>query len=298
MLESGIELAITAWRTAMITARTFDEDMPEMPQVLYELARGYLRTLLPTIEEDKLIFKQPEGLGFLESVVLMDAPEMMWMWWNGYGDFGFSFTSKCSKHLKQIVLALHTHHDAFNAFPPLYTVDEKGKPLHSWRVLILPFIEQNALYEKIRLDEPWDSEHNKQFHNVVVPVYACPKNKTEGTKNCHYSVIAGGIFTRAKKAGDHTGSGFGDIQDGTSNTIALVEVKEGFCWMDPSADVTLEELVMGINVEGGWVGGKHSGGINVAMFDGSVHFLPNETPRGTLHGLATPNGGENNVLLP
>jgi hypothetical protein len=204
---------------------------------------------------------------------------------------------QCANHEKQIALAFHSYHDANDAFPPLYTVDENGKPLHSWRVLILPFIEQNALYQKIRLDEPWDSEYNKQFHNVVVPLYACPANKTEGTKNCHYSVIAGGVFTRAKKAGDVTGSNMGGISDGISNTLAVVEVKEAFCWMNPLADVTLEEFVKGINVEGGWVGGKHSGGINVALFVGSTHFLPNNTPKGTLHGLATPNGDEN-VWLP
>ena len=66
----------------------------------------------------------------------------------------------CTNNIKQILLALHDYHDTCDALPPLYTVDEEGNPLHSWRVLILPFIGQQALYQQINLDEPWDSEHN------------------------------------------------------------------------------------------------------------------------------------------
>ena len=64
----------------------------------------------------------------------------------------------CCGHMSQLTLAFLVYHEVHGSFPPAYTVDENGKPLHSWRVLILPFIEQKALYDKIRLDEPWDSE--------------------------------------------------------------------------------------------------------------------------------------------
>ena len=56
---------------------------------------------------------------------------------------------------------MHVHHDAKQSFPPAYTADKDGKPLLSWRVLILPYVEQNELYKQFHLDEPWDSEHNK-----------------------------------------------------------------------------------------------------------------------------------------
>ncbi len=81
---------------------------------------------------------------------------------------------QCANNMKQILIGLQNYHDTYNAFPPAYTVDEDGKPLHSWRVLILPFIEQQALYEQIRLDEPWDSEHNRQFHAVNMQEFRCP----------------------------------------------------------------------------------------------------------------------------
>ena len=206
---------------------------------------------------------------------------------------------QCSNNIKQIVLAFHNYHDTYDALPPLYTVDENGKPLHSWRVLILPFIDQAALYQQIRLDEPWDSEFNKQFHNVVIPTYFCPDNtlvNPAGKLNCTYSVIAGEAFAPAKKAGERNGKHFAAIQDGTSNTLAIVEVKQPFCWMDPTADVDLATLVKGINAADGRVGSFHEKGINAGMLDGSVHFISQTVDKAILRALGTIAGGESAAL--
>ena len=78
--------------------------------------------------------------------------------------------TQCMNHLKQVALALHNYHDVFQAFPPAYTVDEDGKPLHSWRTLILPYLEQAALYEQIDLSKPWDAPENRHLANMsIVP---------------------------------------------------------------------------------------------------------------------------------
>jgi len=172
---------------------------------------------------------------------------------------------QCSNYEKQIALALYNYHETHGALPPLYTVDEEGNPLHSWRVLILPFVAQQSLYQQIRLDEPWDSEHNSQFHDQMSFIFKCPSNPHSG---CCYSAIAGGIFSPAKEPGSITGLKFSDIRNGVSNTLAIVEVKEPFCWMDPTADVTLEEFTSGIKV-----GSYHSGGFNGTFMDCSVRFL-------------------------
>ncbi|HSG73025.1 MAG TPA: DUF1559 domain-containing protein, partial [Planctomycetaceae bacterium] len=68
----------------------------------------------------------------------------------------------CKNNLKQIGLALHNYHDSFGTFPPAYTVDADGKPLHSWRTLILPFVEQQSLYDSIDLTKPWDDPANAE----------------------------------------------------------------------------------------------------------------------------------------
>lgn len=73
----------------------------------------------------------------------------------------------CSMNLKQIAIGLYNYADTYGRFPPAWTVDSQGKPLHSWRVLILPYLEYQHLYDKIRLSEPWDSEYNRQFHDKM-----------------------------------------------------------------------------------------------------------------------------------
>jgi len=195
---------------------------------------------------------------------------------------------QCGNHEKEILLALHTYNDANNAFPPLYTVDKNGKPLHSWRVLILPHIGQYDLYDEIRLDEPWDSEHNKQFHDKMPDVYHCPSNPSKG---CTYSVIAGEGFVPAKKTNVQTGISVSNIPDGTSHTIAIIEVKEPFCWMDPTADIDLETLAKGFNAPGG-AGSYHASGVNAGMFDGAVLCIPQTIDMETLRASGTIRGRE------
>ena len=174
-----------------------------------------------------------------------------------------------SNYERQIGIALHNYHDSYGAFPPLYTVDEEGNPLHSWRVLILPFIEQQHLYKKIRLDEPWDSDHNKQFHDQMPMIYKCPNHSGDRQRDCTYSAVAGWAFVPAKEAESVLGMKLEDLTDGTSNTLALVEVSEAFNWMDPTADVTLEYVAKGNRM----VGSNHSDTVNTLMMDGSVRAL-------------------------
>ena len=81
---------------------------------------------------------------------------------------------QCINNLKQIGLAMHNYHARHKTFPPAYTVDKDGKPLLSWRVLILPYLEQDALYKEFHLDEPWDSEHNRALIDRMPTTYLCP----------------------------------------------------------------------------------------------------------------------------
>ncbi|MBR5243975.1 MAG: DUF1559 domain-containing protein, partial [Thermoguttaceae bacterium] len=82
--------------------------------------------------------------------------------------------ANCAVKLKMIAVAMRAYCDENGVLPPAYTVDEAGRPLHSWRVLILPYLENSTLYREIRLDEPWDSEWNSRFHSLPVSPFACP----------------------------------------------------------------------------------------------------------------------------
>ncbi|MDR0390952.1 MAG: DUF1559 domain-containing protein [Planctomycetaceae bacterium] len=294
LMEYAIEFGVNAGKFQA------SQKQENVPPLIFEFMKGVLRTLLPDMEDDKLVFR-------LKGIKSMKKHEVVAV--SGIGVALLlpavkaareaSRTMQCLNNMKQIVLAFHNYHDRYNAFPPLYTVDNDGKPLHSWRVLILPFIERLDLYKKIRLNEPWDSEYNKQFHDTFINVYCCPNNRlVKKDKSCCCSVIAGEVFTPAKDAGEkgNIGMPLGKITDGTSNTLAVVEVKQPFCWMDPTADITLDEFIKGVNKEGR-VGSFHTTGINAALFDGSKRLLPNSISKEVLKAIGTYNGGET-VTLP
>ena len=82
--------------------------------------------------------------------------------------------SQCVNNLKQIGLAMHNYLAEHKTFPPAYSRDKSGRPLLSWRVHILPYLEQAALYKEFRLDEPWDSPHNRPLIDKIPQVYRCP----------------------------------------------------------------------------------------------------------------------------
>ena len=131
-------------------------------------------------------------------------------------------------NLKQIALAMHIYHDAHGSFPPAAICDKKGKKLLSWRVAILPYIEQDALYKSFKLDEPWDSEHNKKFGAALVRVYMDPR-LPNGTGATHYKVFLGKEtpfdWLQSKK--------IQDISDGSSNTIMVVAAGDAVPWAKP-----------------------------------------------------------------
>ena len=134
-------------------------------------------------------------------------------------------------NLKQIGLAMHIYHDTYNGFPAAAICDKKsGKPLLSWRVSILPFIEQDALYKQFKLDEPWDSEHNLKLAKNMPKVYFHPKANKPGDDKTHYRLFYGkGAAFELNKT-----STIATIADGTSNTIMVVESEEPVVWTNPN----------------------------------------------------------------
>lgn len=296
MLEGLIDFGIAMDQVEMVRNQS-SEFQP--PPLLFEFMRGCMRTMLPKVDGDRLRF-QVEGagaqvtqatiaVGGIGTALLLPAVQAA---------REAARRMQCSNNMKQIGLAMHNFHSAQNSLPPLYTVDADGKPLHSWRVLLLPYMEQQALYDMIRLDEPWDSEHNSQFHELVIQIYRCPSNpNVKPGADCCYSVIAGEGLVPNKKPGLRNGEhSFARITDGTSNTVFLVEVREPFCWMDPKADMTLEDLEHGINTPDGQAGSYHQGGMNVGMFDGSVRYISDTIDKQVLRAIGTCAGGESRTF--
>lgn len=288
LLEMAIDLGMNMAQFA--AAQSEDESIPAVPLML-SFARGYLKTLLPDVEGDLLLFKnkvQPMSISLSTAAPAIVGVQVALLLPAIQAAREAARRAQCMNHLKQIMLAIHIYHDTHNGLPPFYTVDKNGKPLHSWRVLLLPYMEQLTLYQAIRLDEPWDSEYNSQFHDQMPAVFGCPSGLNP--KECVYAVLANEVLVPAKDAASRQGPTFSKIADGTSNTVAVVEVCEPFCWMDPTADITLEDFVIGINQ--GRAGSVHPGGCNAAMFDGSVRFLSDTLDEETLRALGDCNDGK------
>ncbi|MDR1959409.1 MAG: DUF1559 domain-containing protein [Planctomycetaceae bacterium] len=197
--------------------------------------------------------------------------------------------SRCANNLKQLTLAMHNYHDSHLKLPPAFTVDKDGKPLHSWRVLLLPYLEHTALYKSIRLEEPWDSEHNKQFHNQMPDLFRCPScTAGDPKRDTAYGMIVG---DKAPGRTDGKGLDMSKITDGTSNTICFAERKTPVCWMAPE-DIAFDEAVKGINQGPDGIGSEHPGGVNVSLYDGSVRFFRQTIELDVLRALITHAGGE------
>ncbi len=186
-------------------------------------------------------------------------------------------------NLRQIALAMLNHESAFKRFPPAYTADKEGKPLLSWRVHILPFIEQEALYNQFHLDEPWDSEHNKKLIPLMPGEYRSPGGHAEPGKT-NYLTVRGKdtAFPGDEKIG------LRDIPDGTSRTIMALEVGDAAAvtWTKPD-DFKYDEA----NPTAGLTG-LHRGGFNTVFCDGSVRFIALSIDTAILKALFTRNGGE------
>jgi prepilin-type processing-associated H-X9-DG protein len=197
--------------------------------------------------------------------------------------------TQCTNNLKQIGLGMHNYAASGvggkpDHFPAAAAIrDKDGKPLLSWRVAILPFLEQQALYNEFKFDEPWDSPHNKALAERMPMLYKCPSG-TMANGLTPYQVFTGnGAMFETDR-----GPGFPDITDGTSNTLMVVEAKAGVPWTKPD-DVAFDPADAELMAK---LGSNHAGGFNALFGDGSVRFLRGSIDLGMLRKLVTRAGGE------
>jgi hypothetical protein len=190
-------------------------------------------------------------------------------------------------NLKQIALAMHNYHDAYRGFPPAALMSKDKKPLLSWRVAILPFIEQAPLYQRFKLDEPWDSEHNKKLIPLMPSIYADPRGKNKEPGMTYYQVFVGpGTVFEPMNRGPLANIRIpNDIPDGTSNTILAVEAGKPVIWTKPDDLPFSEKAALPP------LGGLFPDGFNAALCDGSVRFIRRTVPASTLRLLIIRNDG-------
>lgn len=191
--------------------------------------------------------------------------------------------AQSSNNLKQIGLAMHSYNDAYNSFPPAAVVDKKGKPMLSWRVLILPYIEQDQLFKLFKLDEPWDGPNNIKLLDKMPRIYALPTPTKAKANETHYRVFVGNgaMFDYLQ------GPKIADITDGTSNTILVATAADPVPWTKP------DELAFDPDKDMKQLLGFLSNDVCMTAFaDGSVRALSKKISKATLNGTITRSGGE------
>ncbi len=187
----------------------------------------------------------------------------------------------CTHQMKRITLAMLMYERDHGTLPPAHTVDADGTPLHSWRVLLLPYLGHETLYDKIRLDEPWDSQHNRQFHDQSVAFYRCPSDPAARAGQTTYSVVVGPDMPF--EAGQ--GKRLADFGPDSDDMILLVERGEPVCWMAP-ANIPQSRAEEGIRHHGSHylpppttedIASHHPGGAMFGLRSGAVTFLTHST---------------------
>jgi hypothetical protein len=206
--------------------------------------------------------------------------------------------AQSSNNLKQIMLAMHMYHDEHQAFPPQAIRSKEGKPLLSWRVALLPYLGENALYKEFRLNEPWDSAHNRPLVEKMPPSFASPhlgdalRAKGMTSYLAPLSKQPPAVFVaprpltpEAEAKGERAvgeeaqsplmvfdvpqGTRMRLITDGTSNTIAVVEAlpKVAVAWSKP------DDALIDPKDPAAWLRSPNNEGFSAGFCDGSVRFI-------------------------
>jgi hypothetical protein len=192
--------------------------------------------------------------------------------------------ARSTNNMKQLGIAFHNYTAANKGSMPADVVDKDGKPLLSWRVLLLPYLEQDALYKQFKLDEPWDSTHNKALLEKMPKTLESPRVTV---KKAGYTVYQGfngpgAVFEAGQKLRFPAA-----ITDGTSNTIFVVEASAGVPWTKP-ADLPFDPK--GDLPE---IGKPYNGMPLAGLLDGSVRALnTGKLSADTFKAAITRAGGE------
>lgn len=199
--------------------------------------------------------------------------------------------------IKQLSLGMEAYHEVYGQFPP------HKKSGHSWRVYLLPYLENDTLYQQIRLNEPWDSDWNRQFHNQMPTVFRSPlysydsgesgESGIERQSKTTFCLVVGG---ESPYPADGDGPVSPSIQNanGARRTIMIAESQPN-CWMNPNFDIEFDEAIKGVNVSprGIWTYTSNKS-ITVGLYDLSVLVLdPAEySDLKEFHNWLTVGGGE------
>jgi prepilin-type processing-associated H-X9-DG protein len=198
----------------------------------------------------------------------------------------------CMNNLKQIGLALHNYQTEYGAFPPAYIADEAGRPMHSWRVLILPYMDEQDLYDDYDFSEPWNGPHNSRLLAKMPRLFSCPTRDWAATSRpslTSYVLVTG----RGTMFPGPQSSRLDQVTDGSPNTLMVTEASNvQIPWTKPD-DLDARSMSFRINdPKRPSISSQHPNGANALFADLACRFLPESTTAYRLRALFTIAGGE------
>ncbi len=200
--------------------------------------------------------------------------------------------NNCLGHLAQIALALSNYESVHGAYPPAYTVDAEGRPLHSWRTLILPHMEQQALYDQIDLTKPWDDPANEHARNTSLSIYQCPSNPDDDPERANFTtylaVVTPDSVIRTAGSLSHA------ELPAPSETLLVIDAapSQATHWMSPVDANEQLLLILDPNLER-----QHSIGIWLAAHaDSRVSALSGMIDPNALRAMITATADDNDAL--
>lgn len=197
----------------------------------------------------------------------------------------------CRHNMRQIAVAIEDYRTVHGHYPPSYVADQNGRPLHSWRVLILPYLERQDLYDQYDFDEPWDGPNNRRLHDRMPDIFACPEVvETGGRTTTNYVVVSGpgAIFDGPRTTSRQ------EITDDPAQTILLVEMEgANIHWLEPR-DLDKQTMTFEVNAanDGHGIFSFHPRGANVVFADLHVGTLEGWISPEEVEMMVTRSGGE------
>jgi beta-lactamase regulating signal transducer with metallopeptidase domain len=193
------------------------------------------------------------------------------------------FRQSSMDQLKTMGIAFLFYHDVHKRFPTAVEMGPDGKTPHSWRVALLPYLGENGeeLYKRYRLDEPWESEHNKQIIAEGAHFYNVPSEIPSNETGYFVFTGPGTVFDPEAPV-----SKIRSIPDGTSRTLGVVEAQRAIPWTKP------EDLPYSLAGPLPKLGGNFEGGFTCQFMDGSAHFIPADIEEPVLRALISKAGKE------
>lgn len=200
-----------------------------------------------------------------------------------------SLKSQSGDRLQLIAQAMQQYHAEHGRFPPAYVADAKGKPMHSWRVLLLPYLGERSLYQQYDFNQPWDSPTNMAIVTRMPEAYGSPGDPGVALHDTSYLVIVGRNTVFPGSGSLNTN----DITDGPGNTLLVVESTEsGICWLEPR-DLEASKMDYGVNTAASnCIRSHHPYGAQAAFADGKTHYLTNDLSAEFIEALSTAAKGD------